>query len=50
MKLKAKADILENYKRHKTGEVFETDDETGLTLLEMGCAEKVEEKPKKKKR
>lgn len=49
MKLKAKADILENYKRHKTGEIFETDEETGLSLVEMGWAEKVETKKTRKK-
>ena len=48
MTLKAKADILENYKRHKAGEIFETDEETGLVLLEYGWAEKAE--PKKRTR
>jgi hypothetical protein len=49
MKLLAKADILENQKKHKAGDTFETDEATGLLLLEMGWAEEVKEKPKKKK-
>lgn len=51
MKLLAKADILENNKKHKAGTKFETDEGTGLVLLEMGWAEKLpEEKPEAKKR
>lgn len=49
MKAKALKHILENGKRHKPGEVFETDAETLKTLVEFGHAEKVEE-PKKKTR
>lgn len=53
MRLLAKADILENSKRHKAGTAFETDDATGLVLVNYGFAEElaampVKEKPKKK--
>ncbi|MBQ1792607.1 MAG: hypothetical protein II008_20725 [Oscillospiraceae bacterium] len=34
----AKADILENQKKHKAGTEFETDDATGLVLIEYGWA------------
>ena len=49
MTLKAKAAVLENGKKHKIGEVFETDEKTGLILIEYGWAEKVEKKKKKTK-
>lgn len=38
MRLLAKADILENQKKHKAGTEFETDDATGLVLIEYGWA------------
>lgn len=48
MKLKAKADILLDSKRYKTGEVFEASTEAGLLLIEYNWAEKVKEAKKKK--
>lgn len=53
MRLKARIDILADYVRHKAGTEFDATEETGLVLLRMGWAEKVEpeaEKPKAKPR
>jgi len=50
MTLKAKADVLENGKRHKAGEIFETDEKTGLVLLEYGWAEEAEQKRTRRKK
>jgi hypothetical protein len=41
MKMLAKADILENNRKHKAGAEFETDNATGLVLLEYGWAVEV---------
>jgi hypothetical protein len=50
MKVRARIDILTD-KRYKAGTEFNTNEETGLVLLKMGWAEKVEEaKPAKKKK
>ena len=50
MRMLAKADILENGKKHKTGAEFDTDEATGLVLLRFGWAAEIEtpeEKPKR---
>jgi len=51
MKVKGLIDILVDNKRYKAGTEFETSEETGLSLLKLGWAEKVvvEKAPKKKK-
>lgn len=50
MKLKAKADILFEAKKYEAGSVFEASTEHGLTLIELGWAEAVEEKKATKKK
>lgn len=46
----AKADILENGKKHKTGTEFDTDEATGLVLLEYGWAAEIKKAAKKAKK
>ncbi len=49
MKLKAKTDILFDTKKLEAGSVFEASADHGLTLIELGWAEAVEEKKTSKK-
>lgn len=49
MKLKAKTDILFDAKKYEAGSVFEASADHGLTLIELGWAEAVEEKKTPKK-
>lgn len=49
MRLLAKADVVENNKKHKAGTEFETDKATGLALIEFGWAAEIKEKQPAKK-
>ena len=49
MKLKAKADVIYEGKKYEAGSVFEASADHGLTLIDLGWAEAVEEKKTPKK-